>query len=109
MQCGQRRAAIADKIVEPARRFPAIAELVEREREIGNAFLIARLAFQFLEAEPDERIPRSPQRQDANAFVDGGENLFGIFIQIARSGQIRYRDEDECSYAISPEHFQPEV
>src|SRR2546430_17146230 len=84
MQCGQRRAAIADKIVEPARRFPAIAELGEREREIGNAFLIARLAVQFLETEPDERIPRSPQRQDANAVVDGGENLFGIFVEIPR-------------------------
>ena len=44
VQGSDRRAAIQDELVEPVGRLPSITGLVQRQREIADAFLVARLA-----------------------------------------------------------------
>lgn len=60
VQRGDGRAAVAHEIEQAVRGFPPVTELVERKRKVVDAFLVARLTLQLLQAKPDERISRGP-------------------------------------------------
>ena len=97
VQGRDRRAAIENELVEPVGRLSPIAGLVEHQREIADALLVARFALELFEAKPDVGIARRLQRQRAKSLIDPGKDLFGIFVQIARDRRTR-----RCKQAARP-------
>ena len=94
MQGSDRRAAIEDELVEPVGGLPSITGLVQRQREIADALLVARLALEFFEAKPDVGIARGLCRQRAKSLIDCGKDFVGIFVQITRNcGSLRCKQQ----------------
>ncbi len=81
----QWRTAILDEFVKPVGGLPPVAELVEQQREIVDALLIARLALELFELQPDRGIARCRDRQRANPRIDGFKHFVGIIGQVARA------------------------
>lgn len=104
-----RRPAIEDELVEPVGRLSPITGLVQRQREIADAFLVAWLALEFFEAKPDVGIARGPQRQRAYSLINSGKDLVGIFVEIACNSRTRRCKQQQGHGAISFEHSHPEV
>ncbi|WP_235939499.1 hypothetical protein [Bradyrhizobium hipponense] len=70
VQRGDRRARIHDELVEPVSGLSPVAELVQHEREIVDAFLVARLALQLFQSQPDKWVARGCDGQDADPLID---------------------------------------